>query len=108
MKFLVLLALAIAPAVSFAGETCENYAKYFAIREYKSQGPVQGSDGIQYESELISETPTLSGADFLYEVVIRDNNEDGEFWGVYYEVAIDYNKSTQKCELVKVKEITQR
>ena len=96
--------MSLAPALATAGETCENYAKYFAIRDYKANlGPVQGSDGIQYESELIYVDELPGGDEYLYKVIVNDNNEDGEYWSVNYELLLEHNKTTNKCSLLKLK-----
>ncbi len=104
MKFLMTALIALTPALSFAGETCENYAKYFAIQDYKKNvGDVQGSDGMQYESEMISVDTYPDGDEYLYTVSISENNEDGEYWTVSYELLLQHNKTTNKCSLLKLK-----
>lgn len=104
MKFLMTALIALAPAFAFAGETCENYAKYFAIRDYKKNvGDVQGSDGMQIESEMISVGTYPDGDEYLYTVSISENNEDGDYWTVNYEITLEHKKAAQKCTLLKLK-----
>lgn len=104
MKWLMVVLISFAPGVAFSAEICENYAKYFSIRDYKKNlGSVQGSDGMQYESELISVTTFPDGDEYLYEVSISEKNEDGEYWTVNYEVLLEHDPSTQKCSLLKLK-----
>lgn len=82
-----------------AAEPCENYAKYYAIKDYKKRvGTVQGSDGIQYESEFIS----VSDEELTFKVSIQDNNEDGERWTVVYEVVVAKTGQSSRCSLVKL------
>lgn len=104
MKLFVAALLSLLPVSAFAGEVCENYAKYFAIRDYKSQVVgVQGSDGMMYESELVSITPTADGEEYLYTVQISENNEDGEYWTWEYEVLLSKAANSAKCKLEKMK-----
>lgn len=103
MKFLMTALFALTPALAHAGDVCENYAKYFAIRDYKSHGTVQGSEGIQYESELIYVDTYQDRDEYLYKVAITDNNEDGEYWTTNYDVLLEQAKGQTKCHLLKLK-----
>lgn len=79
---------------------CENYAKYFAIRDYKSSmGTVQGSDGIEVSSEL----KYSQGRNYGFEVAISDNNEDGEMWTVLYQIVVKPSSQRAACDLVSLK-----
>lgn len=103
MKFLMVVVTVLMSTSAFAGEICENYAKYFAIRDYKSKATgVQGSDGIVYDSELISITPNAEGEEYLYTVSISENNEDGDYWTWYYEVVVSKLPNSEKCSLKKI------
>ena len=99
MKLMIALLLSFTATYASAAEVCENYAKYFAIRDYKVRvGTVQGSDGIQYESELIS----TSGDEHTFKITIQDNNEDGDSWTVFYDVVVEGPLRNKKCTLVKL------
>lgn len=91
MKTILTIALMLAATAGFA---CENYAKYSAIKAYKAEvGTVQGSDGIGYDATLIA----LRGDVSAYVVSISDNNEDGEYWTVDYQVVLG-----KSCKTLKV------
>lgn len=82
---------------ALAVDTCANMAKNGAIRAYMSEmGTVQGSEGIQYSAHLVHQT----GNSYKYEVVISDNNEDGETWDVNYLVQVQLRGTS--CKIVKV------
>ena len=85
-KYFVSLMAVIALSQLSLGETklCENYAKYAAIRAYKSEvGTIQGSEGIEFSATLLK----LKNEWVEYQVTISDNNEDGETWTVDYWVS---------------------
>jgi hypothetical protein len=100
MKLALLMTLFIS-AVAHA--SCESKATNYAVRVYEAAiGPVQGSEGMEHETKLVS---TRQGIlDYL--VTIWDNNEDGEIWEVEYQVVVD-NK-TGACRKVLVKMIATR
>lgn len=96
MSKLIFTALVFSANVMASGP-CENMAKYGAIRAYMSEvGTIQGSDGIQYEAKLISSTENI----FNYEVIISDNNEDGEYWDTTFQVRVKQRGTS--CKVVSV------
>lgn len=100
MKLFSVLLLSFSATFSYAAEKCEGYAKYFAIRDYKANtGVVQGSEGIDYQSELISSL----NDEHTFKVAITDNNEDGQYWTMNYEVVVKEIPNSQKCSLEKMK-----
>ena len=100
MKLLIAILIMSSASFAFAKEDqkkCSNYAKYEAIRKYKSDtGTVQGSDGIQYNAVLVKTTATQ----YEYVVEISDNNEDGEFWTLAYTVNLEKNT----CKRISISE----
>jgi hypothetical protein len=99
MKFALLITLFIS---SVAQASCEGKATNYAVRAYEAEGPVQGSEGMEHETKLVSNRQGI--LDYL--VTIWDNNEDGEAWEVDYQVVVD-NK-TGACKKVLVKMIATR
>lgn len=90
-------------ASALAQGPCENFAKFGAIRHYKSiMGTVQGSEGIEYSSKFIGTQGNISD----YVVTIVDNNEDGEMWEVDYSVQVQ--DTGKKCKVLAVKQIDAR
>ncbi len=98
MKFLTPMLLIIFACQAYAKEdkqACSNYAKYEAIRKYKSDtGVVQGSVELEYSADLIKTTATQ----YEYVVEITDSNEDGEYWTLAYTVTL----KKKSCELVTI------
>lgn len=78
---------------------CDNYAKQGAIRAYKSQGAVQGSEGIEYSAKLVKSANSV----YDYLVSISDNNDEGESWTVDYLVRVE--KDGNACHILKVTEL---
>ena len=77
---------------------CVGFAKFGAIRAYKSEmGTVQGSDGIGYSAVLKNNNKDI----YTYLVTISDNNEDGEYWEVDYDVKVQ--TKSFGCKLLTVK-----
>lgn len=99
MKFALIISLFIS---SVAYASCDSKATNYAVRAYEAQGPVQGSEGMEHETKLISSRQGILD----YVVTIWDNNEDGETWEVDYQVVVD-NK-TGSCKKVLVKLIASR
>lgn len=93
---ILLMGLMFVSSVAFAEEqTCANYAKYGAIKAYKSEmGVVQGSDGVYSEAQFVSRNDST----YKYNVTVWDNNEDGDVWGQQYTVEV--KKVGTKCQLV--------
>ncbi|KHD88131.1 MAG: hypothetical protein OM95_10160 [Bdellovibrio sp. ArHS] len=103
MKYLMGAFVMMFSSFALAAGPCENYAKAAAIRKYKADsGVIQGSQGIQYWA--VQEAGWNNP--YLYTVTIADNNEDGEFWEVDYEVTIQENHG--RCKTVSVKEVASR
>lgn len=83
---IVFFALVLFSFRTFAANECKNKAKYYAINTYHAEtGVVQGSNGISYQAEFLSEKKGIQ----KYQVKIEDNNEDGDYWTIEYEVTID-------------------
>ena len=96
MKTFITLALL---GLGFSAESmaCANFAKNAAIRAYFAEvGTVQGSEGIQYEATLLSSRNNIEA----YLVAISDNNEDGEYWTVDYQVVLN---AQNNCKVISVK-----
>lgn len=97
MKLMTILGLLLSLNV-FANDVCLNQAKYQAIRTYHAEtGVVQGSDGITYQGQFLDQ----EGESLRYVVTIQDNNEDGEYWFVDYEVVMKLEN--KKCKKVSVR-----
>lgn len=89
-----------AAAAYAAQDTCVQYAKYGAIKVYKSEvGEVQGSNGMEHSAEFRAYNPRTGV--YTYLVTISDNNEDGDTWDVNYEVEV--KRSIRGCRVVSVK-----
>lgn len=95
---LILASLMLTSSFAFAAP-CENFAKFFAIRDYKARaGSIPGSFGVESGATFQGE---LKGA-YLYKVEIVDNNEDGDVWTINYDVLVKPIGTTKKCELVSL------